>query len=619
MTSMPLKASLIVLALFMVAGPGLSAGTTQPRNTVVAQAEEDTGDSSQRIDAVRKFLAGGKNLSQLDDDRLQKRLKRAQRMQRIPDLPADLSSGLQQEMAEISSELSRRSSGAPQATEAQGTSANQAAENDNSAPDASASPNDVAGFLQSVRPASELESKELRSQMRRATQLMKADGVSRSDRQQLRQVVRDARAEMQKRKGGNDSADAAGADGDSEDGGNQSVQNAEKTNELVPSDRDQEADGQGSASNAEQQARALLDSQVDPRNLEKGELRKRLASMRQLLATGKLSPETNKALRQRLANERTVLRAEVSRDTDSEQATSNNNTSDQDATINGDNNSVVNNNVTVNNTTNIINNKEVVKVVVGDRRPSRNLRDDELRRRINVYRVVAFDNSYPESERAKLRIILDQDRVVLRERLLVERRKREVDLRSRVKSGNLDVDVSVNFDPARRPPRSVFAAEVNDREIEDTLAAPPRRKIDRRYTVDEVESNPDLRDAVARIEIDTVHFGFGEGFLREEEVGNLDRIAEIMEKILAASPGEIFMIEGHTDAVGSDAANLELSKERARAVKEALATYYVIPEENLKTVGFGERYLKIPTQDPEAENRRVSIARITPLVGALGK
>ena len=54
----------------------------------------------------------------------------------------------------------------------------------------------------------------------------------------------------------------------------------------------------------------------------------------------------------------------------------------------------------------------------------------------------------------------------------------------------------------------------------------------------EVESDPGLRDAVSRIEIDTVNFGFGEGFLREEEVDNLDRIAEIMEKILAESPAK---------------------------------------------------------------------------------
>ena len=122
---------------------------------------------------------------------------------------------------------------------------------------------------------------------------------------------------------------------------------------------------------------------------------------------------------------------------------------------------------------------------------------------------------------------------------------------------------------------------------------------------------------MARIEIDTVHFGFGEGFLREEEIDKLDRIAVVLEKVLAKNPDEVFLLEGHTDAVGSNAANLALSRERALAVKEALTTYYVIPAENLRTAGLGERYLKIPTNLPEAENRRVSLARITPLVGEM--
>ena len=53
------------------------------------------------------------------------------------------------------------------------------------------------------------------------------------------------------------------------------------------------------------------------------------------------------------------------------------------------------------------------------------------------------------------------------------------------------------------------------------------------------------------------------------------------------------------------------------SVKQALTTYYVIPEENLRTVGYGERFLKIPTAEAEAENRRVSIGRATALIGEL--
>jgi outer membrane protein OmpA-like peptidoglycan-associated protein len=77
----------------------------------------------------------------------------------------------------------------------------------------------------------------------------------------------------------------------------------------------------------------------------------------------------------------------------------------------------------------------------------------------------------------------------------------------------------------------------------------------------------------------------------------------------------VFLIEGHTDAVGSDAANLALSRKRAEAIKKALTTYYIIPQRSLRTVGYGERYLKIPTAEAEAENRRVSVSRATTVIG----
>ena len=254
-----------------------------------------------------------------------------------------------------------------------------------------------------------------------------------------------------------------------------------------------------------------------------------------------------------------------------------------------------------------------VRVVLNDRRPPSQLDDRELVQRIDVYRDVVADDRYDAGQRMLWRQQMEEDRRYLRRQMMDERQQRE----ARLRQGDYQFnhDVQDRYEPGYDVPDDVFAAEADDSEIAGVLAAPPRRQIQRRYTVDDIERNPDARNAVARIEIDTVHFGFGEGFLREEEIDKLDRIASVLEKILARHPDEVFLIEGHTDAVGSDAANLVLSRQRAAAVKEALATYYVIPADNLKTVGLGERYLKIPTDQPEAENRRVSLARITPLVG----
>ncbi|WP_287368556.1 OmpA family protein, partial [Mesorhizobium sp.] len=94
----------------------------------------------------------------------------------------------------------------------------------------------------------------------------------------------------------------------------------------------------------------------------------------------------------------------------------------------------------------------------------------------------------------------------------------------------------------------------------------------------------------------------------------LEGVAEAMQRLLKENPGETFLIEGHTDAVGAEVANLALSDQRAEAVATALTNVFDIAPENMETQGYGEQYLKVETQEPERENRRVAIRRITPLV-----
>jgi outer membrane protein OmpA-like peptidoglycan-associated protein len=200
--------------------------------------------------------------------------------------------------------------------------------------------------------------------------------------------------------------------------------------------------------------------------------------------------------------------------------------------------------------------------------------------------------------------------------MLRERREREAELAARYEDDEFDIELGIVLD-SEGGDYDVYAAEVDDEELEDVLVAAPRKKPARRYSVQEIADSAELRQSLPRVEIDTIHFGFNEAFVRAEEVRNLDRIAEILERILSKHPREIFLIEGHTDAVGSDAANLALSRERAAAIKKALTTYYVIQARNLQTVGYGERYLKIPTAEAEQENRRVSVSRATAVLGEL--
>lgn len=146
------------------------------------------------------------------------------------------------------------------------------------------------------------------------------------------------------------------------------------------------------------------------------------------------------------------------------------------------------------------------------------------------------------------------------------------------------------------------------------LQQPPVEPVQRIYSLEEVKRSARVRDMVRRIDLDTIEFAFGSADIEESEIDELESIAGAIERMLQDNPAETFLIEGHTDAVGSDLANLALSDRRAESVARALTDVFAIPPENLVTQGYGERYLKIDTDERERENRRVALRRITPLV-----
>ncbi|MGO4451656.1 OmpA family protein [Phyllobacterium sp. TAF24] len=161
------------------------------------------------------------------------------------------------------------------------------------------------------------------------------------------------------------------------------------------------------------------------------------------------------------------------------------------------------------------------------------------------------------------------------------------------------------------------ADQVPEADVYDFFIRPPVERVERIYSVDEVKRSARIRDKVRRIDLDTITFKFGSADITDDQIPHLDSVAKAMAEILKKNPAETFLIEGHTDAVGSDQANLVLSDKRAESVAQALTNVFGIAPENMATQGYGERYLKIKVDGPEQQNRRVAIRRITPLVQPL--
>jgi outer membrane protein OmpA-like peptidoglycan-associated protein len=104
-----------------------------------------------------------------------------------------------------------------------------------------------------------------------------------------------------------------------------------------------------------------------------------------------------------------------------------------------------------------------------------------------------------------------------------------------------------------------------------------------------------------------IYFDFNKDTLKPESEPVLKEIAQAMTH----NPDWKLTVEGHTDNIGGDTYNLDLSKRRAAAVKQALVTQYNIAPDRLLTGGFGASR-PVETNDTlegRARNRRVELVR----------
>ncbi|KIZ40468.1 MULTISPECIES: OmpA family protein [Rhodopseudomonas] len=91
-----------------------------------------------------------------------------------------------------------------------------------------------------------------------------------------------------------------------------------------------------------------------------------------------------------------------------------------------------------------------------------------------------------------------------------------------------------------------------------------------------------------------------------------ERAVEALGKALSnpALKGSTFVVAGHTDAIGSEAYNQDLSERRADTIKRVLVEQYGIPGADLVTVGYGESKPKDPAAPLDPSNRRVQVVNM---------
>jgi outer membrane protein OmpA-like peptidoglycan-associated protein len=188
------------------------------------------------------------------------------------------------------------------------------------------------------------------------------------------------------------------------------------------------------------------------------------------------------------------------------------------------------------------------------------------------------------------------------------------------RGGGLNIDFYVDIPPVRIDiPQDEYIVDADEgtyEDFEEALDAPPLVRSERPYSLQEVTQNVRLRERVRSIDLNTITFDTGQWIVPPDQVAQLEDLARALKAVIDRNPDEVYLIEGHTDAVGSSIDNLSLSDRRAEEVAAILTENFQIPAENLVTQGYGEDYLKVNTLAANPDNRRVTVRNITQLLNA---
>jgi outer membrane protein OmpA-like peptidoglycan-associated protein len=143
-------------------------------------------------------------------------------------------------------------------------------------------------------------------------------------------------------------------------------------------------------------------------------------------------------------------------------------------------------------------------------------------------------------------------------------------------------------------PIPLFETAPPPEQLADLLFPPRYRTVQQNSS--DLEDNPEFSMLI--------NFRFDSTQILADSEPMLQSLGEMLG--MDTAKGRSIVIEGHTDAVGDEAYNQQLSEARAAAIRQYLVEHYGIAPKRLLVVGKGERQL-LQTEDPAASvNRRAS-------------
>src|SRR6476619_6772737 len=142
---------------------------------------------------------------------------------------------------------------------------------------------------------------------------------------------------------------------------------------------------------------------------------------------------------------------------------------------------------------------------------------------------------------------------------------------------------------------------------EATFVNTLRNRKTRSLSLGERQEIAELAAAKPKIDLE-IQFDYNSADISKNSVTAVQELGKALSD--ASLKGSTFVVAGHTDAIGGEAYNQDLSERRADTIKKYLVDKHGINGTDLVTVGYGKSKLKDPDHPMAATNRRVQVANM---------
>jgi outer membrane protein OmpA-like peptidoglycan-associated protein len=134
-----------------------------------------------------------------------------------------------------------------------------------------------------------------------------------------------------------------------------------------------------------------------------------------------------------------------------------------------------------------------------------------------------------------------------------------------------------------------------------------RNRTTRSLSLGERQEIAELAATKPKIDLE-IRFDYNSAEISKSSIAAVQELGKALSN--AELKGSTFVVAGHTDAIGSEAYNQDLSERRADTIKKYLNEKYGVAGADLVTVGYGESKPKDANAPMDPANRRVQVVNM---------